>query len=154
MTLAREKALSLAQAGNCVIGGDQVAALENSDGTFEILSKPGTFEKATAQLLKMQGRTHRLYTALCIIYHGKQLPILDVTTIKMRPLLRAEIESYVHTDQPLDCAGSYKIEKAGILLVDEMECKDFSAIQGVPLIQLTKTLIELGYKIPATKEVS
>ena len=141
-TLARLKAESLARPDNCVIGGDQVAALDS-----EILGKPGTFEKACEQLGKMQGRTHRLITALCVIHQGQAHPILDITEIQMRPLSRQQIENYVRRDQPLDCAGSYKIEKSGLVLVENLRTQDFSSIQGVPLIALTNLLSKLGYPI-------
>jgi septum formation protein len=125
-----------------VIGGDQVAALDS-----EILGKPGSFEKACEQLMKMQGRTHRLITALHVVHGGIGHPILDITEIEMRPLTRAQIENYVRRDQPLDCAGSYKIEKSGLVLVRDLRTKDFSSIQGVPLIALTNLLEKLGYQI-------
>lgn len=141
-TLAFEKARSLATPDNCVIGGDQVAALGS-----EILGKPGTFEKACVQLEKMQGRTHRLITAINVIHQGVPNAILDVTDIELRPLSREQIENYVRRDQPLDCAGSYKIEKSGLVLVQKLRTDDFSAIQGVPLIQLSNLLTQLGFQI-------
>jgi septum formation protein len=141
-TLARLKAESLAKPDNCVIGGDQVAALDS-----EILGKPGSFEKACEQLAKMQGRTHKLITALHVVHGGIGHAILDITEIEMRPLTRAQIENYVRRDQPLDCAGSYKIEKSGLVLVQDLRTKDFSSIQGVPLIALTNLLSKLGYQI-------
>jgi septum formation protein len=141
-TLARLKAESLATSENCVIGGDQVAALGN-----EILGKPGSFEKACEQLAKMQGRAHRLITALHVIHKGAHHPILDITEIHMRALDRQQIESYVRRDQPFDCAGSYKIEKSGLVLVQQLKTEDFSSIQGVPLIALTNLLAKLGYRI-------
>lgn len=144
VTLAREKALSLATPDHCVIGGDQVAALHDNS----IAGKPGSADVACQQLLKMQGKTHRLITALCVIYQGKQFPILDITEITLRALSMEQIKTYVEIDQPLDCAGSYKIEKSGLVLVEKMTCQDFSAIQGIPLIQLVKTLSQLGYQIP------
>jgi len=146
-TLALMKAQSLATADNCVIGGDQVAALDR-----EILGKPKTFGKACAQLEKMQGRTHRLITALNVVFRGQAHSILDITEIQFRPLSSQQIATYVREDQPLDCAGSYKIEKSGILLVDQLKTLDFTAIQGVPMIQLTHLLLRLGYPILSGQE--
>lgn len=141
-TLAYHKALSLSNSGNCVIGGDQVVALGN-----EILGKPGNFDKACEQLLKMQGQKHRLVTALNVIHRGQPHPLLDITEIEMRPLSKLQIENYLRQDEPFDCAGSYKIEKSGLVLVKELKSHDFSAIQGLPLIQLTNLLTDLGYQI-------
>jgi len=143
-SLARLKAESLATSENCVIGGDQVAALG-----LKILDKPGTFEKACEQLTEMQGKTHHLFTAICVIYQGTAHQILDVTEIEMRSLSRRQIEAYVKKDQPLDCAGAYKIEKSGLTLIKKLKSEDFSAIQGVPLIQLTALLDQLGYEVPS-----
>ncbi len=153
VTLAQLKAQSIIDQSDtgsvCVIGGDQVAALG-----LDILGKPGTKEMAHKQLTKMQGKTHQLITAICVIsrVQGKitEKQILDITEIKMRPLSAQEIENYIELDLPLDCAGSYKIEKSGLTLIDQMKSDDFSAIQGVPLIQLTKHLISIGYQIPGS----
>lgn len=147
-TLAKEKAQSLAGKNLCVIGGDQVAALENN----EILGKPGTAEKAFEQLSKMQGKTHRLITALCVIMGEKSYPLIDITEIKMRSLTDKQIKAYIEMDNPLDCAGSYKIEKSGMTLMSEIKCQDFSAIQGIPLIQLVNLLSSLGYDIPGKEK--
>ncbi len=141
-TLAWEKAHSLANQNNCVIGGDQVV-----DQNGQILGKTGSAEKACEQLWNMQGKSHRLITALNVIYKGKAYPMIDITLMKMRPLSQTQIEKYVQIDQPLDCAGSYKFEKSGILLFESVTCQDASAIQGVPMIQLTNLLFELGFPI-------
>jgi len=72
----------------------------------------------------------------------------DVTTLHMRPLEPAEIARYVAADQPLDCAGSYKLEERGIVLFERIDSEDQSAITGMPLIALTTILRRLGMTIP------
>lgn len=142
-TLAQLKARSLAQKDRVVIGGDQVAHLDG-----EILSKPGNVAKAKEQLLKMQGRTHLLTTSVCLVGLGPEVTFTDITRLKMRSLQEDEIERYIELDQPLDCAGSYKIEKAGISLMMEIQSEDFTAIQGLPLIRLAEALRQKGFKVP------
>jgi septum formation protein len=66
----------------------------------------------------------------------------------MRPLSRAAIERYVLAEQPLDCAGSYKIESRGITLFERIETNDQTAITGLPMIALVSILNELGFEIP------
>jgi len=66
----------------------------------------------------------------------------------MRRLSRAAIERYVAADRPFDCAGSYKLESRGIVLFEEIESKDHTAITGLPLIALVSILRELGFAIP------
>jgi septum formation protein len=141
-TLAREKAESLATPDNCVIGGDQLVVFKG-----EILGKPGDKEKANEQLNRMQGQSHELITAVCVIFRGEMHEILNITRLQMRKLSTAQIQSYVERDLPLDCAGSYKIEKSGITLMENVDCSDFSAIQGLPLIALVKILTKLGFPV-------
>lgn len=137
--LAHLKAQSLSAADRIVIGGDQLVALEG-----RILGKAHTAEKAVEQLLSMQGKTHELITAICIFNGTKMIPYTDITRMHMKRLSREQIERYVQLDQPTDCAGSYKIEQHGIMLFDKIESEDFTAIQGLPLIALSKILENEG----------
>ena len=127
-----------------VIGSDQLVDLSG-----HVLGKPGTVPAAVDQLLSMSGKTHRLLTAVCIAVPGKPLiSILDETRLTMRSLMADEALRYVERDQPLDCAGSYKIESLGISLFEKIETEDFTAIMGLPLIQVSQRLRELGVTIP------
>lgn len=137
--LAFLKAQSLAGEGRVVIGGDQLVAFEG-----KILGKPHTSEKAVEQLLSMQGKTHELITAVCVFDGFTPHKITDITRLTMKTLSRADLEKYVERDQPLNCAGAYKIEKHGIGLFAKIESKDFTAIQGLPLIELSKVLDTVG----------
>ena len=126
-----------------VIGGDQLVALDGS-----ILGKPGTTERAIAQLQMMSGRSHELVTALVVLHNKTIYAHTDVTKLHLRRLTLEEIGRYVEADQPLDCAGSYKLEKRGIALFERIESEDHSAIVGIPLIALTTILRTIGFKIP------
>lgn len=142
--LAREKALEVARRcpGNLIIGGDQVAAL-NTD----ILGKPGSIENAVAQLLKLQGQTHQLYTALHLMGPGIDVSLLETTHLTMRKLDFQAIKTYVELDRPLDCAGAYKLESRGIKLFTVIDGGDHDAIVGLPLMQLQNKLVELGFAL-------
>jgi septum formation protein len=126
-----------------VIGSDQLADLNG-----EILGKPGSRDAAIAQLTRMSGQSHRLITAVCVIAPESRFDLLHITTLTMRRLSREEIERYVDRDQPIDCAGSYKIECLGISLFDHIETTDFTSIMGLPLIPLGKHLRSLGIQVP------
>lgn len=114
-----------------VIGGDQVPEVEG-----EILGKPETSERACEQLARLSGRSHRLLTAICVVDARGEWSHLEVATLTMRRLSGPEIEAYVARDKPLDCAGSYKLEAAGIGLFERIECADWTSIEGVPLLAL------------------
>lgn len=143
--LARAKAASVAavEPQAVVIGSDQVAEV---DGL--ILGKPGSAEAAVAQLERLQGREHRLITAMTVIAPGGSQHHTDITRLQMRPLDRAALQRYVARDQPLDCAGAYKLEAGGITLFARILSDDHSAITGLPLLALTRIVHQLGLRLP------
>jgi septum formation protein len=143
-TLARFKAEAVfaKRPDSCVIGSDQVCSMGD-----KIFGKPGTIEKATEQLAHMQGKSHELLTAVTVLYPGGAETFINVTTLHMRPLNLKQIHSYVTKDLPLDCAGSYKLETSGIKLFQNIQMQDHTAIIGLPLIELTTTLLKLGYPL-------
>lgn len=124
-----------------VVGSDQVAALG-----ADTLGKPGTPERAVDQLLQCAGQLVEFYTAICVKGPGDlpELSHIDTTRVRFRPLTRHEAERYVAADQPLDCAGSFKAERRGVLLLDSIDSRDPTAIQGLPLIWLGRALLSRG----------
>lgn len=144
--LARLKARSGAAnaAGTVVIGSDQVAALG-----AQILGKPGCVEQAVSQLLQCSGQVVVFQTAVCILGPGAgaQLDHLDTTRVQFRKLTEAVARRYVAADQPLDCAGSFKAERRGVVLLESIESRDPTAIQGLPLIWVAHALQQCGVEL-------
>ncbi len=143
LALAKAKKIFHLHPNSCVIGGDQLAHIDN-----EILDKPMSPETALKQLLLLSGQTHKLITSIAVLSPQNQQVFSDITSLKMRPLDEASLKRYLDLDQPFNCAGSYKLEKSGITLFENIDSQDQSAIMGIPLIQLTQVLINLGYQIP------
>jgi predicted house-cleaning NTP pyrophosphatase (Maf/HAM1 superfamily) len=54
----------------------------------------------------------------------------------------------VARDEPLDCAGSYKVETLGISLFESISGQDFTAIEGLPLMRVAALLRDAGLRIP------
>lgn len=126
-----------------VIGCDQLVSLDG-----RILGKPGTVERAVAQLEAMSGRVHELITAMVVAGPDEEYAHTDISRLRMRNLDRSQIERYVATDAPLDCAGSYKLEKRGVVLFDRIETEDATAITGLPLLTLVRFLERFGCVLP------
>ena len=126
-----------------VIGSDQVAAIDG-----DILGKPGSQDVAVAQLQRLQGRAHRLITAVTVAQGKQRQRHQNITTLHMRELQAAALQRYVQRDHPVDCAGAYKLEQSGISLFERIETDDHSAITGLPLLALTRMLIDFGFVIP------
>lgn len=137
---AKARAVAAEHPGAVVIGSDQVADLNGVK-----LGKPHTFENAVKQLEAMQGNTVVFYTALTVLdAEGRAERILSATTVKMRPLSRRTIEAYVEREKPFDCAGSAKIERLGIALMESVTSDDPTSLIGLPLMQLTTLLARAG----------
>jgi len=143
LAFAKADSLVAGEPDAAIIGCDQVVSFEG-----QVFGKPLTAGRAIDQLTAMAGRSHELITALVVIQGESSYHHTDVTTLRVRPLTRAAIERYVAADQPLDCAGSYKLESRGIVLFEEIESKDHTSITGLPLIALVSILRELGFEIP------
>jgi septum formation protein len=124
-----------------VIGSDQVAELDGSP-----IGKPGSHERAVAQLRAMRGRSVVFHTAVAVqrAATGYAGAALAPVTVRFRDLGDAEIEHYLRTEQPYDCAGSAKCETLGIALLAAIESDDPTALVGLPLIRTCALLREAG----------
>ena len=144
--LAAAKAAAVAQhhPDAIVIGSDQVADLYG-----EPLGKPGTLDKAVAQLRRMRGRTVIFHTALSVVCQATGFAQHDLAPVRVRfrELGDEEIEAYLRAEQPYDCAGSARSEGAGIALLEAIESDDPSALVGLPLIRTARMLRAAGVKI-------
>ena len=145
--LAYHKAASLQERypQALIIGADQVFV----DARGRILGKPGDFERAVAQLRDMSGRSHVFYTGVSVVdaESGSSLTDYSTFSVTLRPLSDEEIRSYLRLENPLDCAGSFKIEGLGIALMAGMAGGDYTALIVLPLIKLTDMLAAFGVRV-------
>ncbi len=127
-----------------VIGSDQVADLDG-----EPLGKPGSHDKAMDQLRRMRGRTVVFQTAVAVVCVATGFEQFDLAPVKVRfrHLDDAEIEAYLHAEQPYDCAGSARSEGLGIALLDSIDSDDPTALVGLPLIRTCRMLRAAGVKV-------
>jgi septum formation protein len=129
LRLAKEKAGAVAarHPDALVIGCDQVAECNG-----RTLGKPGSRERAIAQLKALAGHDVHFHSAMTL-QRGEQLRQVSVPThVRLRTLSDAAIEYYVDRDQPLDCAGAMKSERLGIALAEFIRSDDPTALIGLP----------------------
>jgi len=144
---ALQKAKSLAEKYDdaLIIGSDQVFV----DARHRVLGKPGSPDKAVEQLMEMQGRKHTFYTGLAIYdsASGDHLAEFETYTVSMRELTEEQVKHYVNKENPIDCAGSFKIEGLGIALMEKMSGNDYTSLIGLPLILLVNMLSHFGVEV-------
>ena len=145
LALAKARAVAAQQPDAVVIGSDQVADLAGQP-----LGKPGTHERATAQLRQMSGHSVVFQTAVAVVCQATGFEQVDLAavTVRFRDLSDAEIERYLRAEQPYDCAGSAKSEGLGISLLDAIDSDDPTALVGLPLIRTCRMLRAAGLVLP------
>ncbi|THF67156.1 septum formation inhibitor Maf [Pseudothauera nasutitermitis] len=145
LALAKARAVAARHPDALVIGSDQVAHLGD-----EVFGKPGTVERAVAQLQRMRGQSVVFHTALALLNtaNGRVQQGAVPTTVRFRALSDAEIVRYVDKERPLDCAGSAKSEGLGITLLEALSGDDPTALVGLPLIELARMLRAEGVELP------
>ncbi len=156
--LARRKAAVGSERfpGRWVLAGDTVVA----DGEA-VLGKPVDAEDAVRMLLRLQGKVHRVVSALALAPPAGDLepasPVpgaspdpagrirsgVETTAVSFRPFGRALAEAYVRTGEPMDKAGAYGIQGKGAALVSRIE-GDYTAVVGLPVPLLVRLLEEAG----------
>ncbi|HLS81142.1 MAG TPA: nucleoside triphosphate pyrophosphatase [Steroidobacter sp.] len=145
--LAHDKAEEVARRhrGCLVIGSDQIAVCGS-----QVLGKPGSAARATAQLRALSGQRVDFHTAVHVVHSdtGENEGHLDTTTVHFRQLTDDEISRYVARDKPYDCAGGFKIESLGVALFSRVESQDPTALIGLPLIWLAGALRRRGFAAP------
>ncbi|MBW0449358.1 septum formation protein Maf [bacterium M00.F.Ca.ET.228.01.1.1] len=151
LAVAKARAVAAALAPTdaaLVIGSDQVATYDGLQ-----IGKPGTHEKALAQLQAMRGREVLFHSALCLLdsRSGVAQTADVITRVRFRDLPDAMLQAYLHAETPYDVAGSAKSEGLGIALLEAIHSDDPTALVGLPLIALSGMLLTAGYPLLGAK---
>ena len=113
----------------------------------EILGKPANEEMAILTLNELSGRTHQVYSAVCVYHQGKTASMLSANTVTMSPINAHEMAAYVATGEPLDKAGAYGIQGMAAMWIESIQ-GSYSSIMGLPLFETTQLLRQLDISLP------
>jgi len=119
-----------------VVGADTLVYLETL-----LMGKPGSLEHAYQMLEQLQGRTHEVVTAVCLLNlrSHRQRIFTEVTNVTFRPLDAVKIRRYLTKVNPLDKAGAYAIQEEGDLIVEKI-AGSYSNVVGLPMERLQSEL--------------
>ncbi len=117
-----------------IIAADSVVSI---DGL--ILGKPEDDEDAKAMLRRLSGRTHCIFTGVCLLSDNKAEVFHCKTQVTFYSLTDKEIGEYVAMGESRGRAGSYGIEGAGVTLIKSI-CGDYSNIVGLPVAETLRRL--------------
>lgn len=139
--IAREKAdayRSLLQPQELMITADTIVWLDG-----QVLGKPRDEVEARDMLRRMSGRTHVVYTGVCITTVGWQRSFFSSTEVQFSCLNEEEIAYYVNHYHPLDKAGAYGVQEwIGLIGVENISGSYFN-IMGLPVQRLYRELKDI-----------
>ncbi len=132
---AAEVAARLAAPEAVIVGADTTVVLDG-----DVLNKPLDPADAARMLRRLSGRTHEVYTGLCVIRGTAIQTAHAVTAVTFDPLTDAAIAAYVATGEPLDKAGAYGIQGQGLGFIPRLD-GDYYNVVGLPLALLRGLLL-------------
>ena len=139
--IARAKAqayLPTLQANDLVLTADTIVYNEG-----KVYGKPQNREEACAMLAELSGKTHHVYTGVCLSTTQWQRSFATDTKVSFATLSQDEIAYYVDTFQPYDKAGAYGIQEwIGYVAVENIEGSYFN-VMGLPIQRIYQELKQL-----------
>jgi septum formation protein len=123
-----------------VMGADTLVYQET-----ELFGKPADLEEAYQMLERLQGKTHQVVTAICLLHlrEHRQRIFAEETSVTFRPLDAVKIRRYLSRVNPLDKAGAYAIQEETDLIIDRIN-GSYTNVVGLPLERLTRELEAWG----------
>jgi predicted house-cleaning NTP pyrophosphatase (Maf/HAM1 superfamily) len=73
--------------------------------------------------------------------------LVDPFEVTFKNLSDEQIQFYLETDEPYQCAGSFKSEGFGITLFEKLQGNDPNSLVGLPLIELISLLNNEGLDV-------
>ncbi len=135
--LSRQKAAEIYKEykNETIIASDTVVAIDG-----KILGKPIDEQDAEGMLRLLSGRTHSVFTGVCIISpHGSENSFAEETKVEFWELSDELISGYVKSGEPMDKAGAYGIQGSGAMLVKRIN-GDYYNVMGLPVGRLYREL--------------
>ena len=139
--IAKEKAdayIPMMQPDELIITAHTIVWLDG-----EVLGKPRDREDALQMLRTMSGRTHEVFTGVCITTTDWQRSFTAQTEVRFATLSEDEIIYYVDNFKPMDKAGAYGVQEwIGFIGVENISGSYYN-IMGLPVQKLYRELLKV-----------
>jgi septum formation protein len=128
---------TLMQDNTLLITADTIVWLDGN-----VYGKPENEAEAKYMLQALSGRTHEVFTGVCLTTKQKQKSFFAVSKVGFAGLSEAEIDYYISKYKPFDKAGAYGVQEwIGYVGVEHLE-GSFYNVMGLPVRLLYKYLKE------------
>ena len=115
---------------------------------WHVIGKPESREDAQLMLERLQGRSHFVYTALCLVNlkTRETRQELSRSTVRFAPMSQDEIRFYLDTEEWQGVAGAYRLQGKGAWFIESIEGSP-SGVMGLPIRELYGILRKSGYTL-------
>jgi septum formation protein len=143
-TNAKGKALAIKRDPETVLlAADTIVYLPDLRTGERVLGQAKSGEEVERFIKSLQGRAHEVYSGVAVA-KGQSLAVRHaVTTVMMRKLDAAEIESYVRHGEGVGKAGGYAIQGRAASFVEWIG-GDYTNVVGLPLALTGRMLARAG----------
>jgi septum formation protein len=117
-----------------ILGADTIVTLEG-----EVLGKPADRDDARRMLKRLSGRSHRVYTGVCLMAFNQKTVFAQWADVTVAPLTEEEISVYVETGECDDKAGAYAVQGLGSRFIEKID-GDYYTVVGLPVQNLYRVL--------------
>jgi len=123
-----------------VLSADTVVVVDG-----RLLGKPRNRADASRMLALLQGREHRVHTAVCLLRRSEHYvdEAVDTTRVTFRPLTPEEIRAYLRAGESDDKAGAYAAQGRGNLLIERI-AGSYTNVVGLPMTRVLGMLAAAG----------
>ena len=130
-----------AWAGSYILAADTVVAVGR-----RILGKPEYLEEASSSLHLLSGRSHWVYTGICVITPQSTTRIKVIETkVRFKRLSNIELKSYLASGEWRGKAGGYGIQGFAGTFIQKLT-GSYTAVVGLPLAETVQLLVGEGYE--------
>ena len=146
MSLAEQKAVDVAGGmpeDTVILGSDTVVAVDG-----RILGKPKSHEEAYEMIKRLAGRSHQVYTGVCIVKKGAAgekdtvISFYDETDVNVSSMTETEIREYADSEEPMDKAGSYAVQGFFARYIEGLK-GSYANVMGLPVHLVYQKLKDL-----------
>lgn len=125
-----------------ILAADTVAAVGR-----RVVTKPRFVEEAALALQLLSGRSHRVFTSVCLITPKDQMRQRVVETrVRFKRLSGTEMDSYLATREWRDKAGGYAIQGLAGAFIQKLS-GSYTNVVGLPLTEVVNLLHGDNYPV-------
>jgi septum formation protein len=137
-----------------LLASDTLVALRRAKA-WQTIGKPADRDEARAMLRLLAGRTHTVFTGLCLAdtRTGSRSTVCATTAVRFASMSDIEIERYLDSDEWRGAAGAYRLQGRGSCFIEQVR-GSWSCVVGLPIRELYGMLKHAGYDFGETGRIS